>query len=133
MISKFIKIFLDNKRQFLKYFIIGISAFALDIILLIIFKEYFNLRPVIAVIINQALMLNYVFFLNKNWSFGSEKKTHKQIIKYYILSGANYLFSIVWMFILNEHFLVNYLIARTINIALAVSWNFALYKYWVYV
>lgn len=132
MISKFLNIFRQNKKQFVKYFIIGVSAFVLDLSLLYIFKEYFHLRPVIAVIINQALMLNYVFFLNKRWSFVAEGATHKQMIRYYILSGANYFFSICWMYVFNEYFLVNYLIARTMNIALAVSWNFVLYKFWVY-
>jgi putative flippase GtrA len=36
------------------------------------------------------------------------------------------------MFVFNEKIGVNHLVARVANIALAVAWNFFLYKYWVY-
>ena len=123
---------LSAKKQFLKYFIIGVSGVFLDITTLYLLKEHFGFRPVSAVILNQVLILNYVFFLNKSWSFGSKGATRQQMAKFYILAGFNYIFSVIWMWILNEKFLVNYLLARVINIALAVSWNFLLYKFWVF-
>lgn len=123
---------LSAKKQFLKYFIIGVSGVFLDITTLYFLKEYFDFRPVSAVVLNQVLILNYVFFLNKSWSFGSKGATRRQMTKFYILAGFNYIFSVIWMWILNEKFLVNYLLARVINIALAVSWNFLLYKFWVF-
>lgn len=132
MIKKTLNLYLINKDQFVKYFVTGVSGLLLDILLLFLLKEYLNVRPVIAVIISQALLLNYVFLINKHWSFGAEGMTHKQAVKYYILAGANYLFSVLWMWLFNEQLRVYYLLARIINIALAVSWNFLLYKYWVY-
>ena len=121
------------KDQFTKYFIIGASGVFLDIATLFLLKEYFYLRPVWAVMINQLIMLNYVFFLNKFWAFKSNGMTYRQMVRFYSLALFNYVFSVVWMFVLNETFGVNYLLARILNIALAVSWNFAIYKFWVFV
>ncbi len=130
MFKKIIRQFLS--KQFLKYFLIGISGVALDIASLYVLKTIFDMRPVTAVIANQLLMLNYVFFLNKKWSFGAAGLTHQQMIRFYILAGVNYLFSVLWMWTLNENLSVHYLVARIMNIALAVSWNFLLYKFWVF-
>lgn len=130
MFGKLIRQFLS--KQFLKYFLIGISGVVLDMTTLFILKNFFDMRPVTAVIINQLLMLNYIFFLNKKWSFGAAGLTHRQMIRYYILAGVNYLFSVLWMWALNENLGIHYMITRMMNIALAVSWNFLLYKFWVF-
>lgn len=132
MISK-IKIFIwSTRRQFLFYALIGCSAFVLDIITLIFLKEFLHIRPVMAVVFNQILIVNYVFFLNKKYSFNSQGQTQRQMIKFYLLSVWNYSFAIFWMWLLNERLAVNYLVARVSGIILAVCWNFLLYKYWVY-
>lgn len=121
-----------SRVQFSKYFLIGLSALVLDIISLYFFKQYLGVRPTLVVIFNQVFILNYVFLLNKYWSFGTRVMGHRQVVRFYMLAGFNYLFSIAWMWVLNEQLYVNYLLARIVNIALAVSWNFLLYKKWVY-
>ncbi len=132
MMTALIKKLWLMKKEFTKYFLIGISGVILDIATLFIFKEYLRLRPVSAVIINQLLLLNYVFILNKYWTFKNKAMAKPQIIKFIILAGANYIFSVLWMLIWNEHLGFNYLLVRLINITLAVSWNFLLYKFWVF-
>lgn len=123
---------LASKRQLFFYVVIGGSAFVLDMGSLILFKEILNVRPVITVIFSQIIIINYVFFLNKHFSFQSLGRTRQQMIKFYLLAGWNYLFGIGWMWILNEVMLWNYLVVRVSGIILAVSWNFLLYKFWVY-
>jgi len=122
--------------QFIKYFITGIIAVVLDIASLYALKEYLHLRPVTAVVINQIFILNYVFFTNKYWSFKAQGTTGKQAIRFLIVAGWNYLFAIFWMWLWTEKSNFElpyfYLLARTANIALAVAWNFLLYRYWVY-
>jgi putative flippase GtrA len=128
------------RAQFAKYFIIGFSAFVLDIVTLFLFKEYLHLSAVEAVILNQALILNYVFFLNKYWTFKVQGVTRAQIVRFYVVAGMNYGISVAWMWFFTEfhHFVIieparyNYLLFRTANIALAVAWNFFFYKFWVY-
>lgn len=120
------------RREFTKYFIIGITAFVLDIGSLYLLKEYAHLSPVTSIVINQIVIVNLVFYLNKKWSFKSNGQTHKQIVKFYILAVANYLISIIWMGAMHNYLQIHYLIARIANIILAVAWNFLLYRYWVY-
>lgn len=119
-------------NEFLKYFIIGITGLAVDMITLAFIKETFDMRPVYAVIINQVIMLNYVFFLNKHWTFRSQGITAQQIFKFMTVVMINYVFSVFWMYLLNEKYGVNYLLSRAVNIAIAVSWNFLLYKFYVF-
>lgn len=120
------------RREFAKYFIIGISAFILDMSTLYTLKQYFGMHPVLAVVVNQPFMLAYVFFLNKHWSFKSKGVTHEQMVRFLILTGGNYAFAVGWMWALHHEWNIHYLVARVANIALAVGWNFLLYKHWVY-
>lgn len=132
MLQKIKAFVLASKRQLFFYVVIGGSAFVLDMGSLILFKEILNVRPVVTVIFSQIIIINYVFFLNKHFSFQSLGQTRRQMIKFYLLAGWNYLFGIGWMGFLNEVWNWNYLAVRVAGIALAVSWNFLLYKFWVY-
>ena len=120
------------RAQFIRYFAIGISGVVLDMFTLWFLKSVFGFRPIYAVIVNQIFLINYVFILNKFWAFKAVGMARKQMIKFYTLAIGNYIFSVIWMGIFNEHLGFNYLIVRLVNIALAVSWNFLLYKYFVY-
>lgn len=132
MIKKIILHLWSMRHQFARYFVIGFSGVIMDVGSLYLLKQYLHLRPVSAVIVNQIFLLNYVFILNKYWSFKSKGVTHKQAIRFFILAGLNYVIAIGWMLFFNEKLGVNYLLARVFNIAVAVAWNFLLYKYWVY-
>lgn len=120
------------RKEFFKYAIIGVVAFIFDISTLYILKEQLNLSATLAVIINQPFLSMGVFFLNKHWSFGVGGLTHRQIVRYYTVAGFNYIFSVVWIYLVHEQFGAHYLTARIVNIILAVTWNFLLYKHWVY-
>lgn len=120
------------RREFTKYAMVGISGVVLDMGTLILLREYFHILPTIAVILNQPLALAYNFTLNKYWSFKSRAIPHRQMVRYAILTGWNYFFSWVSMFILHVQWGIDYRLARILGIALTVTWNFLLYKYWVY-
>lgn len=132
MILKVIKYFWSLRREFTKYFIIGIFGVVLDMSSMILFKEVFGWTPVVAVIVNQAFLLAYIFLLNKYWSFRNKEMPHKQIVRFLTLAGFNYLISVFAMYIFNHKLEFDYRLVRLVTIALAVSWNFFLYKYWVY-
>lgn len=120
------------RHEFTKYFIIGFSSFLLDVGSLYILKNHIDLKPYIAVMINQPLILLYIFFLNKHWSFKADGFTRKQMMRFLCVAGMNYIISAAWMWTFNEKFGLQYIIARTLNVIVAVGWNFMLYKYWVY-
>ena len=120
-------------REFVKYFIVGCGSVILDVSTLFIFKKLIGLSPVISVVINQLIICNYVFFLNKFWVFSKKKQTGTQIIKYYALFLINYLIAITWMWFFYNILGYNYILVRVCNIALSVFWNFLIYKYFIYI
>lgn len=120
------------RRQFAKYFIVGVSGVFLDLGTLFLFKEKLGLMPVVSVIINQTFLLAYNFSLNKYWTFKNQEMPTKQIVRYLTLAGFNYIVAVGAMYVLNHILGYNYLLVRLGTIILAVAWNFFLYKYWVY-
>ena len=120
------------RHQFAKYFVVGLSGVILDIASLILFKEVFGLVPVVAVIINQAVLIVYIFYLNKYWTFRNKEMPHRQMTKFLLLALWNYFFSVVSMFVFNAQLEFHYILVRMLTILVMVSWNFFLYKYWVY-
>lgn len=132
MIKKGILYFWSLRREFAKYFIVGFSGLFLDMGSLIIFAEIFGWMPVMAVLVNQIFLLTYNFTLNKYWSFRNKAMPHKQLVKYLSLAGFNYIFSVFTMYFFNHILEFDYRAVRIITIAVAVSWNFFLYKYWIY-
>jgi len=132
MIKRTASYFWSLRREFTKYFIVGFSGLFLDMGSLILLKEVFGIAPVVGVIINQIFLLAYNFTLNKYWSFGNRSMPHRQLVKYLSLSGFNYLFAVASMYVFNHIFEFDYRLVRIGTIAVMVSWNFFLYKYWVY-
>lgn len=132
MIKHFLRHLWESRVEFSRYFIIGVSAFTLDVGSLYLLKEYFHFSPTIAVVINQPIIINLVFFLNKHWSFKAGGLTHQQVVRFYLLALINYLISVGWIHMFHSWFGVNYLVSRMTNIILSVGWNFLLYKHWVY-
>lgn len=132
MIIGLVKKLWTLRYQFFKYAVTGTSGVFIDLATLFCIKEFIGLKPVFAVIINQVIVLCYVFFLNKYWSFGSKGDSGRQAIKFLIVAFGNYFFAIGWMYLFNENLGFNYLLVRLANIALSVSWNFLLYRCFVY-
>jgi len=132
MIKKTFSYFWSVRHQFTKYFIVGISGVFLDLATLIFFKEFFGFNAIVAVVCNQILMLTYNFLLNKYWSFKNKEIPQKQIVRYLILAGFNYFFSVGVMYLFNHLVNYDYRLVRIATIAVMVLWNFFLYKYWVY-
>jgi putative flippase GtrA len=132
MIKKIFNYFYSVRHQFAKYFVVGFSGLFIDMGTLILFKEKFGWIPVLAVAVNQLIVLVYNFTLNKYWSFANKEMPHKQLVRYLTLAGFNYGFSVLIMYIFNHEVGFDYRLVRIGTIILMVSWNFFLYKYWVY-
>ncbi len=121
------------RKQLLRYFVIGCSGVILDLGTLYILVNFLHLPPVWGVIINQIIVLNYIFFLNRHWSFSAGGATaYRQMIKFFVVAGFNYLVAISWIWLFNHQLGINYLITRLGNIIVSTIWNFLLYKHWVY-
>ena len=132
MVKRVLRFCWTVRYEFLKYTIVGTSGVFIDMGTLIAFKEFLSLSPTTAVFLNQALLMVYNFTLNKYWSFKSVSVPHKQMIRYLTLAVFNYSFSVATMYLFNGIFDFDYRLVRLCTIIVAVSWNFLLFKYWVY-
>ncbi len=121
-----------HKKKFVKYFFVGISGLILDLGLLYIASDVLRIRPLVALLVTQIMVITYNYLLNKYWSFGSRGAHGRQLVRYSVVLGFNYLFGEAAMYVGNEVFGVHHLLIRAATVALAVSWNFLLYNYWVY-
>ncbi|KKS30979.1 MAG: membrane protein [Candidatus Amesbacteria bacterium GW2011_GWA2_42_12] len=134
------------RKQFLNYFITGISGTILDIGLLFLFTNVGHMRPVFAVMINQLVVFGYIFLLNKYWTFRATGTTHKQVMRFLVVYAGNYCIAVAWMWLFTERFnfganlghiyllleVYYNILVRMANIALSICWNFLIYKYFVY-
>ncbi|MEK7623454.1 MAG: GtrA family protein [Patescibacteria group bacterium] len=120
------------RRQFAKYFLVGISGFVLDLGSLIFFKRVLGLGATTAVVLNQPIVLVYNFALNKWWSFRNHALPHWQLVRYLCIAGGNYIFSVTAMHLLHDQMSIDYRLARVMTVAAMVPVNFWLYKHWVY-
>jgi len=132
MIKKTIQYAWSVRHQFIKYFVVGFSGLFLDLGLLALCTRVFGWNPTVSLVFSQVIVLGYNFLLNKYWSFANKALSYTQIMRYLTLAGVNYVFSLVIMYIFNEHLGYDELLVRIATIALMVGWNFFLYKYWVY-
>ena len=132
MIKRIIQYFWRVRFEFTKYFVIGFSGMFLDIATLVLFKEVFGMWATLAVVFNQIIVIAYNFTLNKYWSFKNKALLHKQFVRYKLVFAANYFIAVWAMYVFSERFEFDYRIVRISTIALSVSWNFLIYKYWVY-
>ncbi len=132
MIRKTCDYFWSLRHQFVKYVVVGVSGLVIDLSTLIFFTTVFGWTPVFAVIVNQSIVLGYNFTLNKYWSFRNTAIPHTQLVRYFILAACNYGISVLLMYIFHDLLSYDYRLVRIGTIALMVSWNFFLYKYWVY-
>lgn len=120
------------KYQILKFLLIGGSSTLIDVMLLFLLKEKAHLPAVLAVALEQILIIAYNFLLNKYWTFQSKKIPWQQLQRYFVLVLGNYLAAIFLMYFMHQLLGFNYIIVRLITIALVAFVNFILYKHWVY-
>lgn len=121
-----------SKKEFAGYLLVGSSSVLIDLLLLSFLKECLNFSPVLSVVLNQIVIYNYVFFLNKFFVFKIRDDFLRQAIRYCQLAFFNYLIAIAWMWFFAVFLHENYLIVRIANILFATTWNFILYRFFVY-
>lgn len=119
-------------KQFIKYSIVGGSGVVIDMTLLAFTTEIIGVIPWIAVALTQIIVLSYNFTINKLWTFRNKEMPHWQAVRYCSLAGANYLLAVALMYLFNQQLGFNYLLVRIGSIMLMVTWNFLLYKHWVF-
>lgn len=115
-----------------KYLVVGITSFGLDILTLIFFTQTLGYPPVVSVMFNQLIVIVYHFLMSKYWSFTSPVMLHKAFVRYCALLAFNYFVAILLMYILHNRFGIDYRLVRLMSVVASVTWNFYLFRYWVF-
>lgn len=123
----------QNERvRITKYLITGFSAVGLDAGLYILLTRVFDISEVPANVCTTTIAATFVFLMNKYWSFNNHTGTLRQTRRYLILFAFNYLSSQTAFYLLVEKVEAHDLIVKFALIGVMTTWNFLLYKYWVY-
>ena len=119
-------------KKFIKYVIVGGGTFLLDIGLLYLFVEFFNIYYLYSATLALIIATYANYHLNKVWSFDSQTKLITSFSKYLLLFIFNYFVTIILMYTFVEYLNFNYLVIKCLAMVLLVIWNFFAYRFYVY-
>ncbi len=121
-----------ERLRIARYVITGFSAVAIDASVYFFATRALHLNVYAANFLSVLAGGSFAFISNKLWSFQSQGNTLRQSRRFLGLFIFNYVFQ-QWGFYVAIRYLHAYdLLAKVLLIGLMVSWNFLIYKYWVY-
>ncbi len=125
---------MQNIRQLLerpiyRYIIVGVSVYALELIIIMTLTKL-NFSPIVAVSISFWFGLITSFVLQKLLTFGDRRTHHKVVITQLIAFGVLVLFNFGFTVLVTKIFTpeIPPTVARTIALGITTLWNFYLYK-----
>ena len=120
-------------KPFLKYCVVGVSGTAVDVGMLYIFIEYFNLPLLTATTLAFLLAVANNFLLNKIWTFENKSKNYKKLfIKFLIVSVVGLILTNLSMYTLVEIAGIWYIYSKLITSGIVLTWNFLGNKFWTF-
>ena len=122
----------EERIRIVKYLISGFSAVFVDAGIYYSATRWFNAAPTRANIVSVAAGSIFAFTINKLWSFQQRGNTIAQSRRFIALAIFNYGFQQVGFYVATKTLHLHDLLAKCILIGIMVSWNFLIYKYWVY-
>jgi dolichol-phosphate mannosyltransferase len=119
----------------LKFAVVGLSGVGVNMGMLYILTEYFNILYIISSIIAIEISIITNFFFNDLWTWRDREKKPfwERLVQYHISVGitailANWLI----LLILTEFFNIYYLISNLIGIAVGTLANFIVNDLWTF-
>lgn len=118
--------------QMFRYLMSGGSAAALELGSFQL-MQYFGVWYLIAGIVSSGIGLISAFTFHKYFVFKKKENTSSHVVRYLVLQGMNALAQVGLLFVFVEYFDVAPFLGKILAIGVVVSWNFFLYKFFVYV
>jgi putative flippase GtrA len=118
-------------RRMVLYVAVGLIGFGVDFGLLVFFREVVGTPVWAATTIAFWGSLAVVFLSNKYLTFGARGMGHRQIVKYFVLLGVNYVVTL-GIIALAERTGVGYQWGKVASVALTTVWNYFAYQFWVF-
>jgi len=122
-----------NKSSILKFIITWLSAWIIDVGLLYILFDIFEISLYFAATISFIIANFYSFTINKFWTFKNKSKNHNtQFCKYFNISTIWLSLSLLFLKIFTSCFWIHYLFAKIIWDILVWIYNYLWYKFWTF-
>jgi putative flippase GtrA len=118
-------------RRFITYVAVGLAGFAIDFGLLVLFREVVGTPVWVAATISFWGSLAVVFLSNKYFTFDARGAGHRQIVRYFILLGVNYLATLGVIY-LAQRVGLGYQVGKVVAVAMTTLWNYFAYQLWVF-
>ncbi len=119
-------------RPLFRYIIIGGSTVVIDVGLLAVLKGAFGVNVYLAATVSYWASLLFNFSLNKFWTFEVKTNTVHHLFLYGVLIVINYFTGLAFIGALGRAH-INYLVAKTMALAVTTVWNYFLYRYVIFV
>lgn len=120
-----------SARRFLTYVAVGVAGFAVDFGLLLFFREIVGSPVWLAGTIAFWGSLAVVFLSNKYFTFAAQGPGHRQLVRYFVLLGFNYVVTLGVLY-LAERTGIGYQIGKIVSVAMTTVWNYFAYQLWVF-
>lgn len=117
--------------RFVRYVGVGVAGFAVDFGLLVLFREVVHSPLWLATTIAFWGSLAVVFLSNKYLTFNARGQGHRQLVRYFILLGINYLVTLGIVY-LAQRVGVGYQLGKIAAVAITTLWNYFAYQLWVF-
>lgn len=122
-------------KQFVRYIIAGLTSLLFELVVLWFAHDVFSLSTQISVSISFWTGLAVAFMLQKFFTYKEHTKSvdvvSKQMILYGILVAWDYIFTLVFVSLVAPYSTIY--IARLFSIVFIVSWNYLIYKKYIFV
>lgn len=129
-ISNFVKKL--YKHNFVRYLFVGGSTFIIDEGLLVLLHGMAAVSLPLATTAAYIVAFVYNFSLNRWWTFSASanQSLRKHIVPYGILFAFNLITAVILVSLLSH--VMNYALAKVLVVALQTSWNFVIYKNYIF-
>jgi putative flippase GtrA len=118
-------------RRIALYIGVGLVGFCVDFGLLLLFREVFGTPIWVAATIAFWASLAVVFLSNKYLTFGARGMGHRQLARYFVLLGINYL-ATLGIIAVAQRIGVGYQVGKVAAVAVTTVWNYLAYQLWVF-
>ena len=116
--------------RFLRYSSIGVSTFAIDLLLLFIFTDILSIHYIISAGLAFLLAVSMNYSLSRRFVFvGSERSLRSGYILFMIITGVGLVFVMTLMYIFVDIFNYNYLVSRVVIAGIVGMWNYLMNLY----
>ncbi|TSC93020.1 MAG: hypothetical protein CEN91_316 [Candidatus Berkelbacteria bacterium Licking1014_85] len=120
-------------RQFVKFGIIGATAFVVDMAFYALFTRVFHIYHIFAKLMSFFCAAYYSYEMNSRWTF---RRGHlrgiKLLTKSYIVQTIGALINASGLYLFFDVLKYNEIAALLIATIAAAIWNFSTNKFWVY-